>query len=46
MSQEEQKFFIPVASSTDPNNLGNLVREALQKNYSATISAGRQGKKS
>ena len=43
MSSEEKKFFITIAASTDPNDLGNLVREALQKNYSVTISAGRAG---
>lgn len=43
MSQEEKKFLIPVAASTNPNDLGNLVREALQKKYSVTISAGSAG---
>ena len=40
MNEEEKKFLIPVAASTDPNDLGVIVREALQKNYSITISEG------
>ena len=43
MSEEEKKFLIPVAASTNPSDLGSLVREALQKNYSVTISAGTAG---
>ena len=40
MGLEEKKFFIPVAASTNPNDLGAIVREASQKNHSVTISEG------
>ena len=40
MSQEEKQYFVPIPASTDPNSIGNLVQEALQKNYSVTISEG------
>lgn len=43
MDQEEKKFLIPVAASTNPNDVGALVREALQKNYAVTISSGTAG---
>ena len=43
MNEDEKKFLIPVAASTNPNDLGALVREALQKNYSLTISSGTAG---
>lgn len=38
--EKEKQIFIPVPAGTDPNDLGNLVREALQKNYCVTISEG------
>ena len=40
MSQEEKQYFVPIPASTDPNSIGGLVREALQRNYSVTISEG------
>lgn len=43
MNNEEKKFSVTVPPFTDPNNLGDLVREALQKKYCVTISQGTAG---
>ena len=43
MDEEEKKFLIPVAATTNPNDLGAIVREALQKNHAVTISPGTAG---
>ena len=40
MSQKEKQYVVPIPASTDPNLVGELVREALEKNYAVTISEG------